>query len=356
MFLTAVHFFGVMHLSSVTVSTTVGVSITTVLAVIATSLRLWPRWTEKETLRVHDYWAIAALVLTLAVYSNAMIQILGGGVGRHVYDLKESDPRLLILYLKLFTSSHILWSSSNVCVKFSALSLYPVLFHPIKKLWNYCRCLMGITVAYFIIVLVGSFLLCHPVEFNWYKTIQGGWCKNQNLLYLTTGIISLAIDALIVVLPLPVLFGLQIRPTKKFVIACVFSVRGLVCILSFMKVLWLVHWDVDDFTHELGLGTVYSVLEPSLGVVATCFPLLLKPLKMILRTRCCGYIKRAINTGKSSRTGIQYGNALSDTIRGGNGILVTREWEVIFSTIESRDGPTQDAKLGLGRTLEEQSA
>lgn len=41
-----------------------------------------------------------------------------------------------------------------------------------------------------------------------------------------------------------------------------------------MRVIWLWTWDLTDITYTVTPGAIYSVLEPTLGVVNACLPLI----------------------------------------------------------------------------------
>lgn len=127
---------------------------------------------------------------------------------------------------KLFIPGQILWAAANTSVKLSILSLYTVLF-PRQNFRYICYGIMTISIAYSISVLVETFVLCKPVEYNWNKSIPGGECKSQNQAYLAAGITNLIIDSSIVILPMPMLFGLQMSLPKKFSIVAMFSLGGL---------------------------------------------------------------------------------------------------------------------------------
>lgn len=68
---------------------------------------------------------------------------------------------------------------------------------------------MIVTIAYFIMVFLETFLLCKPVQYNWDKSIQGS-CEGENTAYLVAGITNLVIDTFIVVLPMPKVFRLHV--------------------------------------------------------------------------------------------------------------------------------------------------
>ena len=44
--------------------------------------------------------------------------------------------------------------------------------------------------------------------------------------------------------------------------------------MSLLRILWLATWDLEDLTYGVGPGTIYSALEPALGVVNACLPIM----------------------------------------------------------------------------------
>ena len=79
-----------------------------------------------------------------------------------------------------------------------------------------------ISFAYFLSVVLESFLFCHPIAFNWDKSIDGT-CTDPSLAYLMAAITNLLIDAIIVLLPIPVLWTLQMPLFQKVAITGMFS-------------------------------------------------------------------------------------------------------------------------------------
>lgn len=76
-------------------------------------------------------------------------------------------------------------------------------------------------------VLLEAFVLCKPVSYNWDKTIPGGRCANENLAYLLAGITNLLIDAIVVILPIPMLWRLQMPLCKKLGVVGMFGLGAM---------------------------------------------------------------------------------------------------------------------------------
>lgn len=85
---------------------------------------------------------------------------------------------------------------------------------------------MWATALYLVLVLVETFGLCRPLQYTWDKTIDGE-CTGEDPVYLIVGIVNLVIDACILVLPIPLVFRLQMNLTKRISVAGMFSFGAL---------------------------------------------------------------------------------------------------------------------------------
>ena len=70
---------------------------------------------------------------------------------------------------------------------------------------------------------VAALLVCRPLEYNWNRTIEGH-CYNQSEAFEAVGIVNLLTDFFIFVLPMPVLWGLQLPVGKKIGLTATFGI------------------------------------------------------------------------------------------------------------------------------------
>lgn len=114
------------------------------------------------------------------------------------------------------------WTLANTAVKFSILHLYIVIFRKREFVWA-CYATMGLTVAYCLSNCLQSLLLCRPIQFNWDKTIDGV-CSPAYYPYISSASIHTGIDLIIIILPMPMLWGLQMAIRKKISLTLAFGV------------------------------------------------------------------------------------------------------------------------------------
>ncbi|KAI1642805.1 uncharacterized protein F4817DRAFT_351738 [Daldinia loculata] len=133
---------------------------------------------------------------------------------------------------------------------------------------------MVINMVYLVAITLETFLLCKPVQYTWDKSIQDGKCPGQMISFIVTGITNLALDILVVLLPMPMLFRLHMSLAKKFVIVIMFGVGAVIWVVSILRIISLFELDLDDPTYSATTEVIYSALEPALGVINACVPII----------------------------------------------------------------------------------
>ncbi|KAM0602730.1 hypothetical protein ACHAP1_007343 [Verticillium nonalfalfae] len=119
---------------------------------------------------------------------------------------------------------------------------------------------------------------CSPIEYNWlgWKGTFGSFrCLNVNTLVYTAAGFSIAQDVIILVLPLPLLFGLNMSWRSKMGIMVMFSLGIFILITSCIRLQYIVHfarstnptWDYTDTLIWTGLEVSVSMLVTSLPAI-----------------------------------------------------------------------------------------
>ena len=70
-------------------------------------------------------------------------------------------------------------------------------------------------------MLIG-FFICQPIEMNW-SAVPGGRCGNQTAAFASVGIVDIVVDLVIFILPLPMVFKLQISKAHRIALSCIFG-------------------------------------------------------------------------------------------------------------------------------------
>jgi hypothetical protein len=141
------------------------------------------------------------------------------GYGRHGYDLRPLDK---IEALKYFVMTQITYKVSINLTKSSILLLYMRIFGGVK--WFKCVCvsLISIIAMYCTASVVVTIFQCTPVKSAWDKS-TGGHCIDNGKFWYANGGFSIATDILILLLPMPLVYTLQIPRVQKAALILVFT-------------------------------------------------------------------------------------------------------------------------------------
>ena len=68
---------------------------------------------------------------------------------------------------------------------------------------------------------------CLPIAYAWNKAIVGGHCINVHVMWIVQDIFFLVLDVYVVVLPLPMIWNLQITRAEKIAVSGIFLLGSL---------------------------------------------------------------------------------------------------------------------------------
>lgn len=157
------------------------------------------------------------------------------------------------------------------------------------------------------VMLFMQIFQCIPFDFNWL-----GWkgdygphhCLDINVLAFVAGGLSISHDIIILVLPLPLLYKLNISRRKKAGIFFMFSLGVFILITSCVRLRYIVLFTSSlnptwDFTDPL----IWSGVEVSVSMIVVCLPAVRTLLSRVL-PRIFGSTAATEITTKNKASGI----------------------------------------------------
>lgn len=270
-------------------------------AALAVILRLWARRIKRVHLVLNDYLIIAALFFAITETVTLLLAVTKGKVGYHMTELTTSE---IVSLAKSYLAAEPSWVSANTCVKLSILHLYKQIF-PIRKFRIVVYAVMLLVVAYWTSTIVRMFFLCSPLAFYWDKSIQGGTCLNTSATSLSVSVINLILDLIVIALPMPMLWGLQMATSRKMGLTAIFGIGGGICIITILRIVSVVNLDLNDLSYSGIDDAIWSELEPCLGIINACLPVLPPVMSHIFHPAVCRWKTwtGSSNTAQGTRTG-----------------------------------------------------
>ena len=155
----------------------------------------------------------------MLIESAVMIKV--AGVGRHGDALATVDPEKLINYRKSLVVVEFLNVAAFTCAKIAILALYLRIF-TLKPYRISAYVIGSIVLANWLVAFVLSCFKCAPFAYNWDRTIPYGSCLDINREYQWITFPNIVTDVMILLLPMRVVWKLQVPRVQKIGLAVTF--------------------------------------------------------------------------------------------------------------------------------------
>ncbi|KAF2190628.1 hypothetical protein K469DRAFT_559523 [Zopfia rhizophila CBS 207.26] len=252
----------------------------TVIAGAVVFLRLFTRVVLIQNAGLSDILVFIAMACSIGLTVTIAEQVRNG-MGQHINTL---TPDMMINSQKAFWASILLYYLALLFTKLAILVQYLRIF-PTRRFHTVCCVLLGLVAAYGIWTLFGSIFLCTPVPFFWDKSIQGGTCMNQFIVWYLNAGVNIVQDFVILILPMPLLRRLNIPKGQKRALMAIFALGGFVCLISIIRLQSLIAIsNSKDPTFDNPPAATYSAVETNVSIVCACLPLLRPLLAHMLPT------------------------------------------------------------------------
>ncbi|KXX73264.1 hypothetical protein MMYC01_209387 [Madurella mycetomatis] len=273
-----------------------------VLAVVAVALRLASRGCILHVLGLTDCFIV--LTLLFSVINTVSIGFhVAYGLGHHVVDLTWEE---IGTFFKVLYGSIIVNNLGVYLAKISVLLLFLDIF-----IVSWVR-----RATYVVIVLatlcclwttLSNIFFCIPIRKFWDFTLAADpdrKCIATPMKYYVDGSLNLALDFVMLFMPLPVIWHMNIPFGHKLWLYSVFVLGFSVCLISVARIYFVYDsLNTNDPTLS-GLHIItWSMLEINLSIIIACIPTL-KPLAAKLWPRL-------FTTPHSSETNLNGPNGLA---------------------------------------------
>jgi hypothetical protein len=322
-------------------------SILLALDYITLGLRLWSRRLQRVPLQVNDYLIMAAVVFMTARSSCMMVVMIKCGVGLHIQDvLSIAGPDILVLLLQLLYAIDMFWITLVSLIKISILHFYLQVF-PQKPFRVIVYILMGICSCFWIATLFAGAFFCTPPEKQWYPDLPGH-CGERRLFTSVPTSTDLGVEILVILLPMPLLWKLQMPTGRKIALMFVFGLGFFIIGITAYRIKPMLALDPTDLTYSLSTIGVFASLVPLLGIINANLPLLAPAYKKIFKSSALGStIHGSMPTNKTD--GTHQFSELADGeiplvgVKGGeeHQIRVTTNWDIQSSAALAENHETR---------------
>ncbi|KAK4223447.1 hypothetical protein QBC38DRAFT_487658 [Podospora fimiseda] len=244
------------------------------IALFFVILRFYTRGVIIRVLGGSD-WAILVALIFSGATCGAVIEQATVGSGQHIYDLNPSDQKSAIAWGRSAWYGILFYTLTLLTSKISILLLY---IHLFTLRWARLagQSLLGIVVLSHLYMILVTFTACIPLVSYWDFRVTKKYCHPQAVWWSNTAL-HMITDFFIFMLPMPVVWGIQVARRQKLVLMGVFGFGFLVCFISILRLIQLLRAQTNqDFTYGAAELSYLTAVEVNGAIVVACV-MTLKP-------------------------------------------------------------------------------
>lgn len=132
------------------------------------------------------------------------------------------DPTQIKVMMKVSLAAFFIWDMAITFPKISVLFFYTRVFGSAGREFRYALWIaFGLVLAWLFAMCFVTIFTCNPPS-KWWNPDGPGACMAPSTPWLAAIIPQTIIDLYVLILPLPMLWKLQLKPKRKFWVSCVF--------------------------------------------------------------------------------------------------------------------------------------
>ncbi|RSL46864.1 hypothetical protein CEP54_013658 [Fusarium duplospermum] len=277
-----------------------------VLAFLVWGVRMYSRWSTKQV-GIDDWLVTAAMIfsigLTIPTYFFFKYQFIGFP-SKDVPDTYNAEPSLFWNWIM-----QVLYNPILALVKSSVLIfLLRLGGHRRSIRWS-IYALNTFNLAQMFSIFITVICQTIPIRAYWDKSIKPQREIDSPLFYVSTAIITIITDFLVLLIPFWVFLGLKMRIAAKVGLIVVFLVGGVVTVVAIIRVheFRKKFYGIDpNYDPRNSLGETLSNIEVNLAIIASCGP----ALRPLFRRMFPGlFSNKSSNEAVDYNTPSRYGNS-----------------------------------------------
>ncbi|KAF2122028.1 hypothetical protein BDV96DRAFT_562816 [Lophiotrema nucula] len=289
-----------------------GTLTTLVVAFICLLIRLGTKqWGPRRRLQWDDFLIVLAFLFSVARTACFAVDIYHYGIAHHVWDIPLPFNRNTWLLHRI---ADIMWPPGMLCAKLSILITYLQIFGHYRKFKWAVWGVMAFNIAYLGATTLVHIFWCTPVAATYGIKKPGqkaAVCIDGYKTDLSIGALNLLTDTIILILPMPMLYHLQLSKARKVAVASVFCVGAVTVgatIAREVEIADKLKNSETDQTWVVMYEALWISVELNTAIAASCMLLCQHFFKYILVESKFGHSMQSLlrtnrSSGSSQRSG-----------------------------------------------------
>ena len=192
------------------------------------------------------------------------------GFGDHVWDLQDGA---LTRILRLLYVSEIMYIVVLAITKASIVCMYLRIFWAYRPFQIICYTVLAFITLSSAVITILTIVSCEPIAYFWNRDIANGSCLDVTALAYANSGFAVAQDLIITLLPIYMLWSLNMNRKKKFFIGIMLAVGGLGVIATIVRLKTLSAFgNLSDPAWTYTPLVYWTTVELAAGIIASCLP------------------------------------------------------------------------------------
>ncbi|KAK4228693.1 hypothetical protein QBC38DRAFT_148763 [Podospora fimiseda] len=259
------------------------------LSIIFIIIRFYIRVAFRQGVKCDDWMLLLSTLLflllgSILVWCYSIADGLVTNLDRPMENDSDGDgtgDSEVELYLKLLLALAIIYFTLATTTKLGILIMYNRIFEKDQIFRYQLWAVTGLVIAFWVATTVANLTSCVPLHYNWINTLQDPrYCFNQNVFWAAAGSAELALDALVLALPIGALSRVRLTFHQKLSAGGIFFLGGFIIITGIVRV--VVGYDPYGRVPKHYDIVVWTSLHSGVSLVCATLPVM-GPLMRIIR-------------------------------------------------------------------------
>ncbi|KAF2966245.1 hypothetical protein GQX73_g7356 [Xylaria multiplex] len=259
-------------------------SIALAITTIFVFIRLYTRFFIVRRARLEDYLILAGYGIYVGTTYAVFRLVTNVGFFVHQWDIRFRDLSEYLYAIHICAnlySVHILVSKAAILLEW--LHIFVPGGTRNAFFWA-CHILLWVNVLFYFSIIIVANLVCFPFALIWDKTLEGT-CIDGKVIEVTSAVLNLTSDVIILVLPQRVIWNLQMKMQKKIGFSVIFAIGILaVTAAAFRLSSATDYYHSKDATYVASALILWSLVEMTSLFLILSVPSVPKALQALKKT------------------------------------------------------------------------
>ncbi|KAJ4290835.1 hypothetical protein N0V90_010030 [Kalmusia sp. IMI 367209] len=274
------------------------------LAVVSVGLRFYTRIFTKSGLKSDDWLIFSAVLFTLA---TAAILLAGNSIAPNgLWVSENTDTSYIytshdILYLKLAFVTSILYFTIAGATKLGILLMYNRIFNVSNAFRAQLYVACALVTGWWIGCTVASFTNCIPLKWSWVNSFADSrYCFNYNLFWMVSGACEIALDVMILAMPVSVVVRMSMSWRRKLTVLGIFALGAFTIVTGLVRV--VLGYKKNSRVPSYSNTEVWTAVHAGMSIVCASLPIFRPLMRRIGESAFMNKISSVLSIRKGTST------------------------------------------------------